>query len=109
MEQELLTEQRILTYRGPATWLNSCAARSFCALEKELGDGKSITSEWQKPQLQRLAICTASSEKSHQLPDALKDAAQDLTEAQKARKKRNRATRRANQIAAARNSKKEIG
>lgn len=60
---DFVEEKRILTYRGPAAWIRSCAANAFVALEKDLGGGKSLHSEWENPVLQTVAVATPDSEK----------------------------------------------
>lgn len=37
---------RTLTYEGPESWVAKCQANSFVELRRELGEGKSITSNW---------------------------------------------------------------
>lgn len=43
---KIVTVTRTLIYTGPETWVQMCQQRSFAKLEKELGHGRKITSNW---------------------------------------------------------------
>jgi hypothetical protein len=40
------TVKRTLIYTGPESWVQMCIERAFVKLQRQLGEGKSITSSW---------------------------------------------------------------
>lgn len=62
-ESATVTVRRTLTYSGPAEWIRKTAERSFVTLSRELGSGKTLSSQWDDAELQAIAIAAAPQSK----------------------------------------------